>query len=50
VGDGHVLWPVAHAQRGEQARDAAYALCENIKFSGAQYRRDIAYQALRDKI
>lgn len=23
VGDGHVLWPVAHAQCGEQARDAA---------------------------
>ena len=23
VGDGRVLWPVAHAQCGEQARDAA---------------------------
>ncbi|WP_298706624.1 phosphoribosylamine--glycine ligase [uncultured Campylobacter sp.] len=47
---GRVLVSVGVAQSLKQARDAAYALCENIKFSGAQYRRDIAYQALRDKI
>jgi phosphoribosylamine--glycine ligase len=47
---GRVLVSVGVAQSLKQARDAAYALCENIKFSGAQYRRDIAHQALRDKI
>jgi len=45
-----VLVSVGGAQSLKQARDAAYVLCENIKFSGAQYRRDIAHQALRDKI
>ena len=47
---GRVLVSVGVAQSLKQARDAAYALCENIKCSGAQYRRDIAHQALRDKI
>ena len=47
---GRVLVSVGVAQSLKQARNAAYALCENIKFSGAQHRRDIAHQALRDKI
>ena len=47
---GRVLVSVGVAQSLKQARDAAYALCKNIKFSGAQYRCDIAHQALRDKI
>lgn len=30
-----------------KARDLAYELCESVKFSGKQFRKDIAYQALK---
>ena len=45
---GRVLVSVATAKSIKEARDTAYRLCENIKFDGAQYRKDIAYQALKN--
>ena len=45
---GRVLVSVAIAKSIKEARDRAYKLCENIKFDGAQYRKDIAYQALKN--
>lgn len=45
---GRVLVNVGVAKSIKQARDLAYKLCENVKFKGVQYRKDIAYQALRD--
>ena len=44
---GRVLACVALGNDVKEARDTAYKLCENVKFNGMQYRKDIAYQALR---
>ncbi|WP_172200249.1 phosphoribosylamine--glycine ligase [Campylobacter sp. RM16188] len=44
---GRVLVCVASAKNVKEARDRAYKLCENVKFDGMQYRKDIAWQALR---
>lgn len=44
---GRVLACVALGNNVKEARDTAYKLCENVKFNGMQYRKDIAYQALR---
>lgn len=44
---GRVLVCVGVGESVKEARDSAYELCENIKFEGFQYRKDIAYQALR---
>ena len=44
---GRVLACVALGNDIKEARDTAYKLCENVKFNGMQYRKDIAYQALR---
>ena len=44
---GRVLVCVGVAQTIKQARQRAYELCENVKFSGMQYRDDIAWQALK---
>ncbi|QKF92616.1 phosphoribosylamine--glycine ligase [Campylobacter sp. CCUG 57310] len=44
---GRVLVCVASAKNIKEARDRAYKLCENVKFDGMQYRKDIAWQALR---
>lgn len=44
---GRVLVCVASANSVKEARDRAYKLCENVKFDGMQYRKDIAWQALR---
>lgn len=47
---GRVLVCVASAKTIKEARDKAYALCENVKFDGMQYRKDIAWQMLgKDK-
>jgi phosphoribosylamine--glycine ligase len=43
---GRVLGVTAWADDLERARDAAYAAVEQIRFDGAQYRRDIAAKAL----
>ncbi|MGB2552928.1 phosphoribosylamine--glycine ligase [Campylobacter sp. MOP51] len=43
---GRVLVCVASAKNVKEARDRAYKLCENVKFDGMQYRKDIAWQAL----
>jgi len=44
---GRVLGVTAWAADLAQARAAAYAAVEQIKFDGAQYRRDIALKGLR---
>lgn len=44
---GRVLVCVALASELKEARDLAYELCENVSFDGMQFRKDIAYQALR---
>ena len=44
---GRVLVCVATAKSIKEARDKAYKLCENVKFDGAHYRKDIAWQALK---
>jgi phosphoribosylamine--glycine ligase len=44
---GRVLGVTAWAEDLSRARKAAYAAVEKIQFDGAQYRRDIAAQALR---
>jgi len=46
---GRVLGVTAWAPDLRRARDAAYAAVECIRFEGAQYRRDIAAQALMAK-
>lgn len=45
---GRVLVSVGIGKSIKEARDLAYFLCENIHFNGAQYRKDIAYQALKN--
>ena len=32
----------------KEARDLAYKLCDNVHFKGAKFRKDIAYQALKN--
>lgn len=44
---GRVLVCVGKAKSIKEARDLAYLLCENVEFDGMQYRKDIAYQALK---
>ena len=44
---GRVLVCVATAKSIKEARDKAYKLCENVKFDGAHFRKDIAWQALK---
>lgn len=44
---GRVLVCVGCAKSIKQARDKAYELCENVKFDGMQYRKDIAWQVLK---
>lgn len=44
---GRVLVCVGVGKSVKEARDNAYNLCENVEFEGMQYRKDIAYQALR---
>ncbi|MCD8212978.1 MAG: phosphoribosylamine--glycine ligase [Campylobacter sp.] len=44
---GRVLVCVGRAKTIKQARDLAYELCENVEFDGMQYRKDIAWQALK---
>ncbi|WP_109146621.1 phosphoribosylamine--glycine ligase [Campylobacter concisus] len=44
---GRVLVCVATAKSIKEARDKAYELCENVKFDGAHFRKDIAWQALK---
>ncbi|QKF64368.1 phosphoribosylamine--glycine ligase [Campylobacter corcagiensis] len=44
---GRVLVCVGVGKDVKEARDNAYKLCENVEFEGMQYRKDIAYQALR---
>ena len=44
---GRVLLCVGVGDTIKQARDRAYALCETVEFDGKQFRRDIAYQALK---
>lgn len=43
---GRVLVCVGLAKTIKEARDRAYELCESVKFEGAQYRKDIAWQML----
>lgn len=43
---GRVLVCVGVGKSIEEARNKAYELCENVKFEGMQYRKDIAYQVL----
>lgn len=44
---GRVLVCVASAKSVKEAREIAYKLCENVKFEGLQYRKDIAWQAVK---
>lgn len=44
---GRVLVCVGYADNIKDAKDNAYKLCENVKFKGAKYRKDIAWQALK---
>ncbi|AJB45820.1 phosphoribosylamine--glycine ligase [Campylobacter fetus] len=44
---GRVLVAVAVGQDIKEAHKKAYELVKNIKFDGMQYRKDIAYQALK---
>lgn len=44
---GRVLVCVGVGNSVKEARDSAYELCKNVSFDGMQYRKDIAYQALR---
>lgn len=43
---GRVLVCVGKGATIKDAHKQAYALCEHVKFQGAQYRNDIAYQVL----
>lgn len=45
---GRVLVCVGVDKDLRTARDFAYNLCENINFDGMQFRKDIAYQALKN--
>jgi phosphoribosylamine--glycine ligase len=44
---GRVLCVTSLGDTVKQAQRAAYALCDRIQFSGAQFRRDIGYRATR---
>lgn len=44
---GRVLVCVGIGDSIKQAQQKAYELCKNIKFKGAKFRKDIAYQALK---
>jgi phosphoribosylamine--glycine ligase len=44
---GRVLVCVGVSDTILQARNLAYELSQSVKFSGAQFRKDIAYQALK---
>lgn len=45
---GRVLCATALGETIAEARTRAYALLESVDFDGINYRRDIAYRALRD--
>ena len=45
---GRVLVNVGVAKTIKEARDLAYKLCDNVHFKGAKFRKDIAYQALKN--
>jgi len=45
---GRVLVCVGLGDSIKEARDKAYSLVSNVEFEGMQYRKDIAYQALKD--
>ncbi|MFM7592758.1 MAG: phosphoribosylamine--glycine ligase [Isosphaeraceae bacterium] len=45
---GRVLNVTAIGETIEQARQRAYTACEKIKFQGGWYRRDIAWQAMKE--
>ena len=44
---GRVLCVTALGDTVKQAQRAAYALCDQIQFDGAQFRRDIGHRAVR---
>lgn len=44
---GRVLVCVGIGNSIKEAQEKAYKLCENVKFKGAKFRKDIAYQALK---
>jgi phosphoribosylamine---glycine ligase len=46
---GRVLGVVATAADLQKARDAAYAACEQVTFSGKQLRQDIGYRQLSEQ-
>jgi phosphoribosylamine--glycine ligase len=43
---GRVLCAVGMGTNVSEAQRAAYALCEQIRWNGVQYRRDIGYRAI----
>jgi phosphoribosylamine--glycine ligase len=43
---GRVLCAVGMGTNVSEAQRAAYALCEQIRWNGMQYRRDIGYRAI----
>ncbi|MGP1485347.1 MAG: phosphoribosylamine--glycine ligase [Campylobacter sp.] len=44
---GRILVCVGVGNSIKEAQKKAYELCKNVKFSGAHYRKDIAWQALK---
>jgi phosphoribosylamine--glycine ligase len=46
---GRVLVCVGIGKSIKEAQMYAYELCKNVKFDGAQYRKDIAWQVLREQ-
>ena len=44
---GRVLLCIGLGEDIKEARDRAYGLCGQVHFAGKQFRKDIAYQALR---
>ncbi|ASM35214.1 phosphoribosylamine--glycine ligase [Campylobacter sputorum subsp. bubulus] len=44
---GRVLVCVGSGDNIKEAQEKAYMLCQNVKFKGAKFRKDIAYQALK---
>ncbi|MBE3605687.1 phosphoribosylamine--glycine ligase [Campylobacter sp. RM13119] len=47
AGGGRVLVCVGLGDSIKNAQERAYELCKNVEFKGMQYRKDIAWQALR---
>jgi len=47
---GRVLCAVGLGATVREAQQAAYALCDVIRFDGMQYRRDIAYRAIAREV